>query len=470
MKMSARPLKKDEATQVIKLRETDGWRKGKPIEDPEKLKRWGFITVKPSEYLVHVRKGKVLTRTSGQGATCFKWPSDAVAVVPTSIQQLMFRADQVTAEKVGVEVVGLAVYRIAEPLLAYRVLNFSYPERAQEKLEETLTSMFVGATRRLVANLSVDDCLQKRKSALAEELLREIAPVVGGIGRPDDVSEQGWGVVLDTIEIQEVRVLSEKVFASMQAPYRTALDRRAREAKALADTEVAQKEAEWAQQTAEVKIKSEAAVREQREEANRRAAEADAKDKLRLLELAARRKEAELAAEAELRARKAALEVREAEEQSAAAIKKAELEAEEAEEQTRFAIKRTELATLESAALLAAFESEKLGKEKRAELARAEAALEDELRRGRVETSRIEGRAQAEIALAMAEAEARKAEAEARMEVARNLPALAQAIGSRIGEVKIAQYGGGGENPFAMMLGGLQAVMDTFGVLVKPKT
>ena len=42
--------------------------------------------------------------------------------------------------------------------------------------------MFVGATRRLVANLRVDDCLQKRKSALAEELLREISPVVGGEG------------------------------------------------------------------------------------------------------------------------------------------------------------------------------------------------------------------------------------------------------------------------------------------------
>ena len=159
----------------MRPRNEAGWRDGRPLEDPEKMKRWGFINAKPSEYLVHVRRGALRERTSGQGATCFKWPFDAVAAVPTSLQRLTFRADQITRERVGVEVVGLAVYRIADPVVAYRVLNFSYPERAQEKLEATLSAMFVGATRRLVANLTVDECLEKRKSALADELLSEIA-------------------------------------------------------------------------------------------------------------------------------------------------------------------------------------------------------------------------------------------------------------------------------------------------------
>src|SRR4051794_2957616 len=102
------------------------WRANRPEEDPEKTKRWGFVSAKPSEFLVHVRRGQVLP-TSGQGATCFKWPSDAVAIVPTSLQKLSFKADQVTVERIGVEVVGLAVYRVAEPLLAYRLVNFSFP-------------------------------------------------------------------------------------------------------------------------------------------------------------------------------------------------------------------------------------------------------------------------------------------------------------------------------------------------------
>ncbi len=194
--------------------------------------------------------------TSGQGATCFKWPWDAVAVVPTSFQRLAFRADQVTREKVGVEVVGLAVYRIAEPLIAYRVLNFSYPERAQQKLEETLSSMFVGATRRLVANLTVEECLQKRKVALAEQLLLEVAPVVGGEGAPDDIATKGWGVVIDTIEIQEVRVLSESVFDAMQAPYRAELERAARQARADAARDIATRESECKKTVEEASIRT----------------------------------------------------------------------------------------------------------------------------------------------------------------------------------------------------------------------
>ena len=167
-----------------------GWRAGKPVEDPEKTKRWGFIAARPSEYLVHVRRGQVRKASSGQGASCFKLPGDGVAIVPTSLQQLSFVADQVSMEKTGVEVHGLAVYRIAEPLIAYRVLNFSYPERAQEKLEQTLTAMFVGAARRLIANLTVEECLQKRKTALAAELMREVAPVVSGEGSLDDATER----------------------------------------------------------------------------------------------------------------------------------------------------------------------------------------------------------------------------------------------------------------------------------------
>src|SRR3954466_13320172 len=101
-------------------RAVDGWRRGKPEEDPEKMKRWGWVAAKPSEFLICMRGGKVTA--SGQGATVFKWPWESVAIVPTTVQRLHFVADQVTAEKVGVQVTGIAVYRIADPLVAFRML------------------------------------------------------------------------------------------------------------------------------------------------------------------------------------------------------------------------------------------------------------------------------------------------------------------------------------------------------------
>lgn len=395
------------------------WRGSRPIEDPEKMKKWGFVTAKPSEYLIHVRRGRVIERSSGQGASCFKWPWDAVAIIPTSLQRLCFRADQVTSEKVGVEVVGLAVYRIAEPRLAYRVLNFSYPERAQEKLEETLTGMFVGSARRLIANLTVEECLQKRKSALAEELIREIEPVVGGSGRPDDFTTQGWGVVIDTIEIQEVRILSERVFASLQAPYRTAIEQRAKEAKVRSEMEVAAREAEQA---------------------------------LRAVQLESERERARAEAKQSLEERRIAQQL---------ALRKQEMDAEraEAEAEAQNTVRRAELSAIEAQATIEQQEIEARRRRLEAEVSRERAALEAELKQIEAEARRITGQIELELDQKKAEIDRLRAEARARLLLAEKLPELAAGIGKRIENVRITQVGG--DDPFSGLLRGVTSVIDT---------
>lgn len=423
-------------------KEVQGWRQGRPVEDPEKIKRWGYVRAKPSEFLVHVRGGQVRSASTGQGGACWKWPWDSVAVIPTSLQQLRFRADQVTLERVGIEVVGLAVYRIAEPLIAYRVLNFSFPERAQEKLEETLTSMFVGAARRLVANLSLDDCLQKRKGALAAELLREVAPVVSGEGRLEDTTRQGWGIVIDTIEIQEVRVLSDVVFSQMQAPFRAAIDRRAREAHAEAAKEIATREAACNQAIEEARIQSALVV-------------ADRKRELAVQQLDMQREEKMRRAKAERELAELTLVEQAAIEQRKAKI---ELEAQEAATQRR--MRAEELRQQEARAELEAFAIVAEAAARKAELERAAMMLEVERRKALAEVLRIEGESAAEVALANARAEATLLEAKARGRLAERLPDLAQAMGSRIGEVKVTHIGGDASGAFGALTGAVQSVME----------
>ncbi|MFZ9886136.1 MAG: SPFH domain-containing protein [Myxococcota bacterium] len=406
---------------------TEGWRRGRPVEDPEKMKRWGVIAAKPSEFLVHVRKGRVLQESSGQGASCFKWPADAVSIIPTSLQQLRFSADQVTKERVGVEVVGLAVYRIADPLTAYRVLNFSYPERAQEKLEATLTAMLIGATRRLVANLSLDDCLGKRKAALADELLLEVAPVLGGRGRIDDDTDQGWGVVLDTIEIEEVRVSSEKVFAELQAPYRALLEKRA--AGARADTE--------------------------------REAALTAAENRRLIEAARLQAErAVIDAQSEMTRRRYALQVEEQVAESEMKQRHLAIAAEEARVESEMRRRQLAIAQEEAELELAAHEQLMAREEKRAARESIQQAAALSLRQREAELRALEGKLAAEVALAQAGVEQRRAEAEARVLTAKQLPHLANAVGQRFGEVKVTQIGNGDRSPFGSIAEAIASVIE----------
>lgn len=482
-----------------------GWRAGKPAEDPEKLKKWGRISARPSEYLIHMRRGRVITASSGQGASCFKMPGDAVAVVPTTVQQLRFVAEQVTREKVGVEVTGVAVYRIAEPLIAFRMVNFSYPERAQEKLEELLGEMFVGAVRRLVANLSVEECLSRRKEGIAEELMREIVPVVSGRGRPEDGTDAGWGIVMDTVEIQDVRVLSEAVFTNMQARYRKEQEREAREAALVTERAVKLGEAE-AERTIELtRLAARIEVERQKREAEEAQKLAEIAAGVRVTE--ARVSQQRAAQQMELEAQQQAALLRLAAESALAerrraaedAARHASLAAETAlGERRRAAEEADKLAAVEAGARLAeaelafaqraaaqraAAEIEQLQQEAEAESARHAARLaaarrELEEHELRVEISAARRRI-AESELAIAELSARQtalvqdlemgrlraqreienliSPAMVELTVAQKLPELAAAFQQNMGQVHVTAVDGA--NPFGFVAAAVDGVL-----------
>ena len=420
-------------------RYSDGWRAGKPAEDPEKTKKWGMISAKPSEFLIHMRGARVLTGSSGQGASCFKWPWDSVAVVPTTVQRLRFMADQVTQEKVGVQVTGLAVYRIADPMIAFRMLNFSFPERASEKLEYMLGEMFVGAARRLVANLTVEQCLTKRKEGIAAELMREIAPVVSGSGRVDDATMKGWGVVIDTIEIQDVRILSQTVFANMQARFRQEQERHAREAQLATQRAVKHGEAEAERQVALARLQAEAEVKQRRQAADEQA-------KMEQLAAEARIAESRLAHERAMATARMQAEVEKAqlESQAEAARHAAMMETAYAKHQAEMAQAQQELQKVEA-------HMQMLEARKRA--AELEVALAD------LGTRRLVLEQEAELSRLRAERDIQNSHSpEAiQMAVAQQLPQLAAAFQQKMGEVHVTAVDGA--NPFGYVAAAVEGVM-----------
>lgn len=442
--------------------EPDAWRAGRPLEDPEKTKRWGIVTAKPSEYLVHMRRGRIRRRSTGQGATCFKLPWDSVAVIPTTIDRLQFTAEQVTLEKVGMRVTGLAVYRIVEPEIAFRMLNFSYAERASQKLAEILREMFVGATRRHVANLRVEDVMTRRKDAIAAELLGELAPVLDGRGRVDDSTSMGWGVVIDTVEIQDVRVLSEEVFANMQATYRAELATRARQAQLEQQAEVAAREAEHQRALEAVRLEAEAERRRQRALAESQSTE---------IELAEEGKRAALRGQAE----RAAIERERAERiarlQAEAAVRAEQAERLEAEQrvelerQVRRHEAQQQLDAQQHATALLRQEQEAARRWAQAEADRAHeratAEAQAELRRRQLELDRLAGELAAALALAQRRVDETISPERIQLElVTRALPAIAEAIAQPIGELRVTQLGSGGDDPTAWLGRGLVQVLE----------
>jgi flotillin len=473
-------------------RYAQGWRRGKPEEDPEKLKRWGVISAKPSEFLIRMRGGNVIT--SGQGATVFKWPWDSVAIVPTTVQRLQFTADQVTSEKVGVKVTGIVVYRIAEPLIAFRMLNFSFPERAQEKLATMMEEMCIGATRRLVANLTVEECLTRRKDALASELVREVAPVVSGSGKLEDTTTSGWGLIVDTIEIQDVRITSAQVFANMQARFRQEQERVAREAELVklrsiklneasteqevelsrvaAQTEIRRKKQAAEEEAKLEKITGEARVEEQRltQERLTRANQVSAEREFQL---------AKIQAEQEVRQRKQLADEAAALEQQQAAARLAEAKQRAHEKQAldqqlteaRLTQERlrheVEVARLEAEAEQARHAARVAEELQEAELMRTRADVAEAKRQlTEIEAKTVELEVQKQQQLAkleldrlvkLKEIENTLSPEAIQLAVAHKLPELAQAFQQKMGEVHVTAVDGA--NPFGYIAAAVEGVM-----------
>ena len=470
----------------------EGWRQGKPVEDPAKMKRWGFITAKPSEYLVVVHNGKIDSRRSGQGMRVFKWPWTAVATIPTTLQQIEFVADQITKERVGVCVTGIAVYRIAQPEIAYRMLNFSYAERASEKLGQTLRDMFIGAARRLIANLGLNQCLEHRKEAIASFLMQEISPVVSGSGRPDDATDQGWGVVIDTIEIQDVKILSDAVFKHLQAPYRAEIAMRAEQADLERLRQVAETRATAERQTQEAAIASQRETRISKAKAEADAAERESHEALRAEQAKAKGAADELLRKEALARKRIEVEegiaLRQAESKAALDQKsqhikqEAELAQLKLQEHKRVAAAQAEMATLATEAELAEkahtldlrkLELEqarrKLRQQQELALQGEKAHFEHEQRQKESETKRIETEAQ--IAQQRAEAEIELLLSQGRVMrdlVVTGLPHIAQAFKQSFGTINYTQFSGAADgNPMAMIgsaIGQVLTVAKSFGL------
>jgi uncharacterized membrane protein YqiK len=415
-----------------------GWRTGKPVEDPEKLKRWGTIAAKPSEYLVVTRNGEIDRRRSGQGARIFKWPWQSVAIVPTTLQRIEFAADQITRERVGVEITGVAVYRIAEPELAFRVLNFTYGEAAGEKLAATLREMFVGAARRLVANLSLDECLTRRKEAIAEFLMQEIAPVVGGEGAPSDTTTRGWGVVIDTIEIQQVRIQSSLVFSHLQAPFRAEIAAPAELAELERARQVAERRAETERLSQEAHLEALRATRALTARTEAEATEVEAREAARRAEIdaASTRRRAELERDRVLH------EI---------ALSEEQIRAKAAADANALEAERTRVEAAQRTALLALEHEHALAWQRQArelELRRAGTEVDLDLRRREAETREIEAQLEATSQRRLAEIEQMLAQTRTLRElVVHALPQIAGAMAHDIGTLHVTQIGADGQGP-----------------------
>ena len=164
-----------------------------------------YVTGKANEWVLIINNGEM--KNAGIGLSCFKGPFDQVARFPSKVNKVNFHTEQVTKEMQGIKVSGMLVWSINRvgdgPMKAFKNLGDDLSEENPTTANMNLVSMANAIVRNCISNSEINEVLTNRKM-LRDAIKDEMMEVV-----------KGWGVWLETVEITDVLISSNRLFKDM---------------------------------------------------------------------------------------------------------------------------------------------------------------------------------------------------------------------------------------------------------------
>lgn len=168
------------------------------------------ITARPSECLVVVRNGKM--QNLGNGASTVVHPWDSFVFVPTSTIEHCFQMHQESIDGITLRFKGVVIYRIIDVEHVASLFDFS---GGGDPISHAIGDICLGELRAIVAAMSMEQCINERKTTLTEHLKEAVLPIAEGRGE-----SKGWGIRIDVLQVAQVFCPDEKLLAQLQAEAR----------------------------------------------------------------------------------------------------------------------------------------------------------------------------------------------------------------------------------------------------------
>ena len=211
-----------------------------------------FVTVNPSDYAIVFKKGNIIKE--GRGFRFFCTPRIQYVIIPGNVKNITFAADQISRENQGVEVSGFAIWKVGDPKKIYQHFDFKQDIETMEQVSEFLKDVVESAIRHMVANMTIEEVLRKRGTIILQ-LKKEL----------EYITEQ-WGIIVETIEIKNVRILSKTLFDNMQAKFRNAVRLEAETNSIETEKQIEEQRIQVGDETKIIRQKSELADRERKKQ------------------------------------------------------------------------------------------------------------------------------------------------------------------------------------------------------------
>ena len=169
-----------------------------------------YVISQPNEWMIVLRNGKV--KKMGVGITSRVNYFESCVKFPSKIHKVSFRAEQVTKEMQGIEVKGVILWSVNPknelPLKAVNYLGKDLTTSDATTAKDNLAEMCSAIVQHNIANSTIEE-IQRERDFLRDSISKGISSVI-----------EGWGCLVESVEITDVKILSSGLFANLQMKFR----------------------------------------------------------------------------------------------------------------------------------------------------------------------------------------------------------------------------------------------------------
>ncbi len=168
-----------------------------------------FVKAKPNEYLVITKSGEI--KNLGIARSTFLWPGQSYIMVPSTQIEAQFAMTQETKDGIALRFKGIVVYHIQNPEVSAQRFDFS-EVKGQEDINHLIGNVSLGELRDKVSHMSMDDCINERKTTLTDAVSSELEKVA-----------QTWGIVINVVQVAQVFIVEDEIRRQLEAEVRNEL-------------------------------------------------------------------------------------------------------------------------------------------------------------------------------------------------------------------------------------------------------
>lgn len=174
-----------------------------------------FAGSKTNEYLIVGKNGEV--RNLGIATRAFLSSRSTFVLIPAAQQVASFQLTQETMDGIPLRFKGEAIYRISNPEAAAKRFNFAEGSGIKE-INTSISNVCFGELRDLISHMSMQECIEQRKTRLSEAISSNLKRVVSSTE-----PEKGWGIELEIAQVSQVFIVDDDIRKQLDAEIRNQL-------------------------------------------------------------------------------------------------------------------------------------------------------------------------------------------------------------------------------------------------------